>query len=163
MCVCVCVCVCCSNILHCVIIMYLFQIIAVCLCFIIVILFTVLQVLVLYWFSKYAICIVRLRVYNMLVNVNAVCTCMYVNKRVELVQRGIALLKMYVLLSVCACVGVYMYARRAYPPPSLSRVCMCLGGGGYVYVYVCARTCVSQCMRSRACDMFAYVMLLTYF
>ena len=41
----------------------------------------------------------RLLVYDVLVNVNGIyIMCMYVNKRTELVQRGIALYKMYVLL-----------------------------------------------------------------
>jgi len=37
-------------------------------------------------------------VYDMLVNVNVNIMYMYVNKRVELAQRGIALQKIYVLL-----------------------------------------------------------------
>ena len=60
------------------------------LCFITVILCVVLQVLVLYKCNL--LCILRLVVYDMLVNVNGIYIMhMYVNKRVELAHRGIAL------------------------------------------------------------------------
>ena len=50
-------------------------------------------------YNGYFIRCMYLHVYCMLVNVNGIYSmCMYVNKRVELAHRGIALKKMYVLL-----------------------------------------------------------------